>query len=332
MSEPSINLVCVGNALVDVLTHCSEEFIKEQEKNGVIKGSMMLIDKDRAEELYSAMPKTIEISGGSAANTITAFASFGGKGAYIGKVAKDELGEVFINDMKSMGVTYNTQPLIIGETTGRCLIMVTPDAQRTMNTYLGAATELHPADIDADLITSAKVTYLEGYLFDPPHAKEAFFKAGEICESAGHRLALSLSDPFCVNRHREDFHKLIDKHVNLLFGNEEEIISLCEKDTLEEAIEIIKGKCEIIAITRSEKGSIILKGDEIIKIDAIKPKKLVDTTGAGDAYAAGFLYGFTEGKSLEESGKLASIAASEIISHMGPKPETNLAEFAKKFI
>ncbi len=152
MSEPSINLVCVGNALVDVLTHCSEEFIKEQEKNGVIKGSMMLIDKDRAEELYSAMPKTIEISGGSAANTITAFASFGGKGAYIGKVAKDELGEVFINDMKSMGVTYNTQPLIIGETTGRCLIMVTPDAQRTMNTYLGAATELHPADIDADLI------------------------------------------------------------------------------------------------------------------------------------------------------------------------------------
>lgn len=324
MSEPALGLVAIGNALVDILAHCDDSFIASQNDKGMIKGSMMLIDENRAAELYSQLGETVEMSGGSAGNTIYSYAALGGKGAYIGKVADDKLGHAFKNDMKKIGVDYNTQDIILGYPTGHCMILVTPDADRTMNTCLGAATQLMPEDIDVDLLSSAKVTYLEGYLFDPDHAKKAFFKAGSIVEDAGHNLALTLSDPFCVDRHRDDFQELIEKHVNILFANEDEIKSLYQVDTFEQAAEIVKGKCNIAAITRSEKGSVVITADSIIEVPAEPVANVVDTTGAGDAYAAGFLFGFTQDKDLATCARIGSIAAAEVISHMGARPATDL--------
>ncbi len=331
MSEPVYDLLAIGNALVDVLAHASDEFIDEQNKaHGMVKGSMTLIDEPRAVELYGAMNAGVESSGGSAGNTMAGFASFGGKGAYIGKVADDQLGEVFRHDMKAQGVKHDTVPLAIGAPTGRCLILVTPDGQRTMNTFLGASVELGPDDVDPDLVASAKITYLEGYLFDRPQAKQAFIKAGEIAHAAGHRVSLTLSDPFCVDRHRADFLDLVENHVDILFANEDEIMSLYEVDTFEQAAKIVAGKCEIAALTRSEKGSVIIAGDEFIEIPADTSVKVVDTTGAGDQYAAGFLYGFTQGMDLRTCGALGTLSATEVISHMGPRPEMDYADLIKK--
>ncbi len=331
MAEASYDLVAIGNALVDVLSHAEDAFIEEQDKeHGMKKGGMMLIDEARAVGLYADMAAGVESSGGSAGNTIAGFASFGGNGAYIGKIADDQLGAVFKHDLKSMGVHFDTQPLVIGAPTGRCLILVTPDAQRTMNTFLGAAVELGPEDIDEELIAGAKVTYLEGYLFDPPHAKEAFRKAGTIAAAAGRKVSLTLSDPFCVDRHREDFQELVEHHIDILFANEEEIKSLCEVETFEEAAQIVAGKCEIAALTRSEKGSVIVAGGEIIEVPPGKPEHVLDSTGAGDQYAAGFLYGYTQGMELAECGRLGTIAATEVIQHMGPRPETAYKELMEK--
>lgn len=326
MSEPALGLVAIGNALVDVLSHCEESFIESQKDKGMIKSSMMLIDENRAAEIYTQLKSPIEMSGGSAGNTIAAFASLGGKGGYIGKVADDTLGDVFINDLESMDVRYNTQKLILGQPTGHCIILVTPDAERTMNTCLGAATQLTPADIDRDMLASAKVTYLEGYLFDQDHAKDAFFQAGNLVEEVGHKLALTLSDSFCVERHRDDFLKLIEGHVHILFANEEEIKNLFQEDDFDKIVDMLRGKCEIAAITRGENGSVIITENNVIQVEAEKVNNLEDTTGAGDAYAAGFLYGFTEGMDLSTCGRIGSIAAAEVISHMGARPEVNLAE------
>ncbi len=324
MSE--MGLLAVGNALVDVLAPVSDEFVENQKEKGMLKGAMTLIDHDRATELYNSMPPATEMSGGSAANTIASFASFGGKGAYIGKVSDDQLGNVFKHDMSAIGVNYTTSPLTKdGVSTGRCLILVTPDAERTMNTYLGAAVELGPDDIDPALVSAAQVTYLEGYLFDPPQAKEAFRKAGIIAHDAGRRLSLSLSDPFCVGRHREDFKDLVANHVDILFANEEEIMSLYETSSFEDAVEAVRSKCEIAVLTRSEKGSVILSNTHSFDIEAVPPSQLVDSTGAGDSYAAGFLYGFTQGMSLDVCGKLGAKAATEIISHMGPRAQHKLS-------
>lgn len=330
MSEPIYDLVTVGNALVDVLAHASEEFIaKQDKKHGMKKGTMNLIDEARAVELYAEMEQGVESSGGSAGNTMAGFASFGGKGGYIGKIADDQLGEVFRHDMRAQDVTFDTVPLAVGAPTGRCLVLVTPDGERTMNTFLGAAVELGPDDIDPDLIGSAKVTYLEGYLFDPPQAKEAFKYAGKLAHDAGHRISLTLSDPFCVDRHRSDFVDLVENHVDILFANEDEIISLYEADTFEQAAKIVSGKCEIAVLTRSDKGSVIVSGDDFIEIPAQKAN-VVDTTGAGDQYAAGFLYGFTQGMDLKTCGMLGTLAATEVISHMGPRPEIQYAELIEK--
>lgn len=330
MSEPVYDLVAIGNALVDVLAHASEDFIAEQDKkHGMKKGAMSLIDERRAVELYAEMGAGVESSGGSAGNTMAGFASFGGKGAYIGKVAGDQLGEVFRHDMRAQGVRHDTVPLAIGAPTGRCLILVTPDGQRTMNTFLGASVELGPDDIDGDLIASARITYLEGYLYDPPQAKEGFKKAGNIAHEAGHRIALTLSDPFCVDRHRADFADLVQNHVDILFANEHEIMALYETDTFEQAAKIVAGKCEIAALTRSEKGSVIIAGDQFIEIPA-QDAKVIDTTGAGDQYAAGFLYGFTQGMDLRTCGTLGTLAATEVIGHMGPRPEMDYADLIKK--
>ncbi len=330
MSEPTLGLCAVGNALVDVIAHADEDFIKAQkEKYGMEKGAMTLIDEVRAVGLYAEMGPGIEASGGSAANTMAGFASFGGKGGFIGKVADDALGKVFSHDIRAMGAQYSTQPLAIGAETGRCLILVTPDGERTMNTFLGASSEFGPDDIDENLIASAKVTYLEGYLFDRAEAKQAFIKAAETAAAAGHRVSLTLSDPFCVNRHRDDFLKLVANHIDILFANQDELLSLYQQDDFETALNAVSENVEIAVITRGPLGAVILSDGKRIDVDAQSVTKVVDTTGAGDQFAAGFLYGFTEGMALEECGRLGALAAAEVISHVGPRPEKKLADLAK---
>lgn len=331
MSNTEYGLVTIGNALVDVLAHAEEDYIARQDReHGMKKASMNLVDAERALDLYSDMQNPTKMSGGSAGNTMACFASFGGKGAYVGKVADDELGKSFGNSLKDMGVYYNTAPLSDGPSTGRCMILVTPDGERTMNTFLGAAVELTPNDIDEDLIKNAHVTYLEGYLYDPPQAMEAFIKAARIAHESGHLVSLTLSDPFCVDRHREAFKDLVQNHVDILFANEHELQSLYETDDLEAALEIVKDKCAISATTRSEKGSIIINSGHRYDIQAEPNINVVDSTGAGDAYAAGFLYGYTEGMDMEACGRLGSIAAAEVIQQMGPRPSVNLADLANK--
>jgi sugar/nucleoside kinase (ribokinase family) len=315
------DVVGIGNAIVDVISHAEDKFL---ERNGLVKGSMTLIDEARAGELYDRMGPAIEISGGSAANTIAGVASLGGKGAYIGKVCDDQLGDVFAHDLRALGVAFETKAITGSPSTARSLILVTPDAQRTMNTYLGACVELGPDDIDEATIRGAKVTYLEGYLWDKPTAKEAFLKAARIAHDGGRKVSLTLSDSFCVERHRASFRDLIDGHVDILFANEHEIMALYEVDTLEAAIEAVRGACEIVAITRSARGSVVLSGPDAFEVAAERVGKVVDTTGAGDLYAAGFLYGLTSGRPLAECGRIGSIAAAEVISHYGARPETPL--------
>lgn len=329
MSNAKYGVTAVGNALVDVLSQVSDEFLSNQSKAyGIEKGTMALIDQTRAVEIYGQMPKGIETSGGSAANTMAGFASFGGKGAFIGKVADDALGKIYAADMHNIGVRYDTLPLILSASTGRCMIMVTPDAQRTMNTFLGASVELSPNDIDRSIISESMVTYLEGYLFDKPLAKQAFATAAEYAHDAGHRVALTLSDPFCVDRHRHDFLALVEKHVDILFANQEEIKSLFMQDHFEDAASAISDHVEIAVLTRSEKGAVILSKGQRFEVPAAPVAKVIDTTGAGDQFAAGFLYGFTEGKSLEECARLGAIAAAEVISHIGPRPSVKLSDLA----
>lgn len=331
MSEPRFGVVAVGNALVDVLSQTTDAFIQEQkEKNGMEKGAMTLIDEVRAVELYSQMGPGIESSGGSAANTMAGYASFGGKGAFIGKVAKDELGKIFQHDLRAQGISYETQPLAIGPHTGRCLILVTPDAQRTMNTFLGASVELGADDVDEDLIADSAIVYLEGYLFDRERAKQAFIKAAETAHKAGRQVALTLSDPFCVDRHRADFLKLVENHVDILFANEHELQSLFQTDNFEDALSAVGGRVKIAAATRGAKGAVIKSGDQTFEIPAEKIAKVVDTTGAGDQFAAGFLYGLTRKMPLDKCGQLGVSAAGEVIKHMGPRPQVSFADLISK--
>jgi sugar/nucleoside kinase (ribokinase family) len=331
MSGFSLDVVAMGNALVDVLANVTDEFIAGQEtQHGMKPGAMTLIDEIRAVELYAQMPSGIESSGGSAGNTIAGLASFGGRGAFIGKVAQDQLGSVFRHDLESMGVVFETTPIIIGAKTGRCLVLVSPDGQRTMNTYLGAATTLSTDDVDEELIASAAITYLEGYLFDPDHAKNAFRKASDIARAAGRKVALTLSDPFCVGRHRDDFLDFVEGKTDILFANEAEIMSLYQTATFEEAAHAVGRKCDLAVVTRSEKGSVIVADGRMIDIKPDPAARIIDTTGAGDQYAAGFLYGLSRGLMLETCGRLGSMAAAEVISHMGPRPGMKYAEFLKK--
>jgi len=324
MVQSALDVAAIGNAIVDVLAHTEDSLLA---RLGVTKGVMTLVDADQAEEIYAALPPAVECSGGSAANTAAGIASLGGKAAFIGKVKADQLGAVFRHDLNSLGVAFTTSAAEDGPSTARCLVMVTPDAQRTMQTYLGAAVELSPADVDAAQIESAKVTYLEGYLWDPPAAKQAMLKAAELAHQAGRKVALSLSDPFCVGRHREEFLKLIDGHVDILFANEAEIAALYQCD-FAQAVAQVKGAVEIAAVTRGELGSVALKGDLQVSIAAEKIERLVDTTGAGDLYAAGFLFGWTRNLDLGDCARLGGICAAEVISHMGPRPETNLARMS----
>jgi sugar/nucleoside kinase (ribokinase family) len=321
MSDATLDLVGIGNAIVDVISRAEDEFLV---KHDVPKGTMTLIDTDRATSLYGVMGAGVEASGGSVANSIAAAAGLGLKTGYIGRVAEDELGKVFAHDIRAMGVTYSGPITSEGLPTARCLIFVTPDAHRSMNTYLGACTELGPDDIDESLIASAKVLYLEGYLWDPPLAKEAFLKAMNIAHDHGREVALSLSDPFCVDRWREEFQDLVENHVDILFANEDEIMSLYQVDSFDDALQAIRGKVKIAALTRSEKGSVILANGEVHVVDAELVDHVVDTTGAGDLFAAGFLAGYTQGKDMYTAGRMGAIAAAEIISHMGARPECDL--------
>lgn len=326
MADIKFGVTGIGNALVDVLATATDAFLDEQDRaHGMKRGSMNLINERRAIELYSAMGPAREVSGGSAGNTMAAYASLGGKGAYIGKVADDQLGDIFKHDMRAIGVHYDTTPLAVGPETGRSMILITPDGQRTMNTFLGAAVELKPDDIDEEIIAASAVTYLEGYLYDPPLAMQAFQKAATIAHRAGRKVSLSLSDPFCVARHREDFLDLVDNHVDILFGNEEEIMSLYQVTDWNDIPALVQDKCDIVVLTRSEKGSVIFRNGNTFTIDAEPVARVVDTTGAGDAYAAGFLFGYTQELTMEACGRIASIAAAEVISHIGPRPESSLA-------
>jgi sugar/nucleoside kinase (ribokinase family) len=312
---------CIGNAIVDVITKNDEAFIT---RHGLVKGAMTLIDAERAEALYAAMGPGLEASGGSAGNTAAGLASLGGKAAFIGKVTADQLGGVYRHDIRAVGVDFDSKPLdpaVPGTPpTARSLIIVTPDAQRTMNTYLGACVELTPDDVDEAVISGSQVTYLEGYLWDRPTAKEAFIKAARVAHAAGRKVSLTLSDSFCVERHRDSFLSLIDSHVDLLFANEAEIKALYQVDDFDTAVAAVRGRCEVAAITRSEKGSVIVTESETVLVEAAPLVQLVDTTGAGDLYASGFLYGFTRGLGLAESGRIGSIAAAEVIGHVGPRP------------
>jgi sugar/nucleoside kinase (ribokinase family) len=326
MASERCEVTGIGNAIVDVLAHAEDRFLEE---NGLNKGTMTLIEADAAEQLYARMGPGVEVSGGSAANTIAAFASLGGKGGFIGKVANDQLGAIFRHDIRSLGITFETAPATNGLSTGRCLVLVTPDAHRTLQTFLGASAEIGPEDIDPELIACSQVTYLEGYLWDRPRAKEAFEKAAQIAHAAGRRVALSLSDPFCVDRHRADFLRLVEQHVDILFANEDEILSLYQVHSFAAALERVRAQCEVAALTRSEKGSVVVVDSAVHVIDAEAADQVVDTTGAGDAYAAGFLFGITHEFDLETCGRLGSIAAAEVISHVGARPEVPLQELVK---
>jgi sugar/nucleoside kinase (ribokinase family) len=327
MAAHTLDVVGIGNAIVDVLAQADDAFIAAEK---LTKGTMALIDEAQATTLYGRMAAGIEASGGSAANTIAGIASLGGKAAYIGKVAEDKLGDVFAHDLRATGVRYETKPLAGGPATARCLILVTPDAQRTMNTFLGASAEFQPGDVDRDLIAAAQVTYLEGYLFDRALAKEAFRQAGAYAHQAGRKVSLTLSDPFCVDRHRDDFRAFIRDHVDILFANESEICSLYQTSDFKEAAAAVRADAEIAVLTRSEKGATVVTAQSPVEVAAAPVSRVVDTTGAGDLFAAGFLYGFTRGKDHAHSAKLGALCAAEIISHFGARPETKLSDLAAK--
>jgi sugar/nucleoside kinase (ribokinase family) len=330
LSNGTVDVCCLGNALVDILSYEDDALI---DKLALDKGAMHMVDADRADAVYDAMGPAEEVSGGSAANTAAGIASFGGSAAFIGRVADDTFGHVFAHDLRSVGVQFDSPHASNGQPTGRCLVMVTPDAQRTMCTFLGAATELEPDYVDEDVVARSAVTFLEGYLWDQPPAKDAIRKAASAAHRAGHRVALTLSDRFCEERHRDEFLSLIAGEIDVLFANEQELLALYEVDSFDDALQHVRGHCEVAALTRGPKGSVVISGDEVHVIDAEPvPGGVVDTTGAGDLYAAGFLYGFTHGHGLAVCGRLGSLAAAEVISHLGARPAQPLADLARPLL
>jgi sugar/nucleoside kinase (ribokinase family) len=326
MTKTKFDVLTIGNAIVDVIAQVDEAFVSREQ---LVKGSMNLIDEARAEHLYAVMGPALEISGGSAGNTAAGVASFGGRAAYFGKVKNDKLGASYRNDMRGIGVSFDTPPAHEGPATARSFILVTPDAERTMNTYLGACVNLSTVDVDAAVVAASAVTYMEGYLWDKPEAKEAFRLASKIARAAGKLTSITLSDSFCVERHRDSFLDLIRNHIDIVFANEAEIKALYQTQNFEDAVTAIRKDCPMAALTRSEKGSLVVRGAESVEVAAIPVAKVIDVTGAGDLYAAGFLYGYTNGINLQRCASLGSLAAAEVISHTGARPETNLAALAK---
>ncbi|MEO1207481.1 MAG: adenosine kinase [Pseudomonadota bacterium] len=326
MDGKTYDVIGVGNAIVDIIARCDDAFL---ERHGAPKSHMRLIDSQTMDALYKDMGPAIEASGGSASNTMVGLTSFGGTAAFIGKIADDELGRIFAHDIRAAGVTFNTKPVSGSEPTARSLILVTPDGERTMNTSLGISSDLDNGEIEASEIAKAKVVYLEGYLFDRPEAKAAFREATKIANGENTQVALTLSDGFCVDRHRDEFLALIKDSVDILFANEAEILSLYQTEDFDTAVRHTKQDTTLAALTRSSKGSLILSDGQSLEIPVEPVSTVVDSTGAGDLYAAGFLFGHTHGLGLEKAGRLGSLAAAEIISHMGARPETQLSELAK---
>jgi sugar/nucleoside kinase (ribokinase family) len=323
----SLDALTIGNALVDVLATVDEGFLVRE---NIVKGSMNLVDIKRSKHLHSLVNSRTEMSGGSAANTAYGLASLGGKAGFIGKISADRLGDSFSHDLDTVGVKFFPGVTCETEDTGRCLIVVTPDGNRTMNTFLGAASLLDAADISKTAVQSAAVVFLEGYLFDKDAAKEAFRTAAEYAHAAGRKVALTLSDSFCVDRHRADFLALVKNDIDILFSNEDELKALYQVDSINDGLHQLRNNCEFAAVTRNEHGSVVIDGDEVVIIDAEPVESVVDATGAGDMYAAGFIYGFVRGKPIEQCGKIGSIVASEVITHMGPRPLVPLTTVVPK--
>ncbi|CAN5792941.1 MAG: adenosine kinase [Ilumatobacteraceae bacterium] len=315
------DVVGIGNALVDVIAHATDGFLVDHD---LVKGSMELIDLPRAVDLYRALGSAVEMSGGSAANTMCGVASLGGRAAYIGKVSDDDLGRVFGHDLNAVGVGFRPGAPEEDTPTGRCVIVVTPDAQRTMSTYLGVSSLLSADDLDEETVAAGAVLYMEGYLFDRDDAKKAFRRAATVAHGSGRKVSLTLSDSFCVDRHRDDFVALVREDVDILFGNGEELMSLYQVASVDEAIGVVRGSCELAAITAGAFGSFVVTEDDVVAVPASPVQQVLDTTGAGDLYAAGFLFGLTQDRPLEECARLGSVAAAEVISHVGPRPLVEL--------
>jgi sugar/nucleoside kinase (ribokinase family) len=326
MAAPRYDVLGIGNAIVDVIARAEDDFLVA---HGMHKGAMALIDEERARAIYDAMGPAVESSGGSAANTIVGVASFGGRAAFVGKVKDDELGGAFAHDIRAARVAFDTPSASDGPSTARCYIMVTPDGERTMNTFLGAAQDLHPNDIDEAAIASAALVYLEGYLWDPPHAKEAFVKAAAIAHKSARKVALTLSDAFCVDRYRSEFLDLIRKGtVDIVFANEKELHSLYETSDFDTAIKALRGDAKLAVVTRSEKGCVVVARDKVEAVQAMPIERVVDVTGAGDLFAAGFLIGLARGKDHRTAARVGALAAAEVIQHIGARPAVSLKALA----
>jgi sugar/nucleoside kinase (ribokinase family) len=328
MGATRYDVLGIGNAIVDVIARAEEDFLL---KHGMRKGGMALIDETRAEAIYDAMGPAIETSGGSTANTIVGVAGLGARAAFIGKVKDDELGRAFAHDIRAAGVAFTTPPASDGPSTARCYVLVTPDGERTMNTYLGAAQDLQPADIDTDMIASSAIVYLEGYLWDPKNAKDAFLKAAKIAHEAERKVALTLSDAFCVDRWRDEFLQLMrSRTVDLIFANEAELQSLYQTADFDSAVAALRADIDVAVVTRSEKGCLVVGPEGTEAVPAFPVARVIDTTGAGDLFAAGFLSGLARGADDRTCGRLGALAAAEVIQHLGARPETSLKDLARE--
>ena len=327
MTAATYDVLGIGNAIFDILVRTDDAFLGQ---HGMTKGSMALIDEARAAAIYQAMGPATEMSGGSAANTIIGVAGFGARAAYVGKVKSDQIGGMYTHDIRAANVAFTTTAATAGPATGCSYILVTPDGERTMNTYLGAAQDLSPADIDPVQIAASSVVYLEGYLWDPANAKEAFLKASKIAHENKRSVALTLSDAFCVGRYRDEFLDLIrSKTVDLVFANEAELTSLYQTEDFDKALVHLRSDATLAVVTRSEKGCVVVAKDKVTPVPAFPIKQLVDTTGAGDLFAAGFLFGIVRGLSHEQCGQFGALAAAEVIQHIGARPQTSLKELAQ---
>ncbi len=329
LMEKTYDVVGIGNAIVDVLVQADDDLLDNFE---LTKGTMALVDEAQADHLYASVGPGLETSGGSAANTLAGVAQLGGRAGFIGRVRNDQLGGIFAHDIRSVGARFDTPAATEGPSTARCLILVTPDAQRTMCTYLGASVGLDPADLDLEMVAQAKVLYLEGYLWDSDEAKAAFIAAAEVARAHGGEVALSLSDAFCVERHRESFQELVDGHVDILFANEMEITALYKANSFEEAADQVRGRCKLAALTRSEQGSLVLNGAGTHSVAPFKLGPLLDTTGAGDLYAAGFLHAYTQGQGIDACGRLGSLCAGQVVTQLGPRPQGSLKQLVAQHL
>ena len=328
MNSAKYDVLGIGNAIFDVLVQTDEGFLAA---HGMNKGGMALIDEARAAAIYRDMGPATEMSGGSAANTIVGVANLGARAAYVGKVKDDQIGKLYAHDIRAAGVAFETSPATDGPATGCSYILVTPDGERTMNTYLGAAQELMPADIDAAQVAASAIVYLEGYLWDPKSAKDAFVKAAGIAHEAGRQVALTLSDSFCVDRYRGEFLELMrNGTVDLVFANEAELHSLYQTSDFDTALKQFRGDVKLAVVTRSEKGCVVASRDGVTAIPAFLIEKMIDTTGAGDLFAAGFLFGLVRGAGYEIAGRLGALAAAEVIQHIGARPQTSLKQLAQQ--